>query len=270
MTSHCIISPISLSKEEIFKRERGLLPSTQHLVRPTQHIKEIDSTIKDIYAQISSLQTSIHTLKTNKYEYEKRLVHYDKTVYISPCPYYNCRGYINESYQCGICQLQACGSCKGELHNGPCDGVSVTLCSTCCFVYCICNVNKCIKNTTHPIWLNSNEPAIKERSSVFLNLRERIFPRLEEETDTTHQDLRIEYLMNNMTEDEFYTKLKARYARMKKHTEYKRIISWYIQSVSELALDKFVENEMEICEKANMAILDLNQTHRCTFSLVPI
>ena len=269
MTSNCTIS-IYLSKEDICKKEKLLLPSTQHLVRPTQHIKEIESTIKDIYTQITSLQSNLHTLKTNKYEYEKRLVHYDTTVYISPCPYPKCRGYINESHQCGICQLQACPTCKGELHHGSCNEVSVTPCEKCCFVYCICSVDKCFKNTTYPVWLNSIEPAIQERSRIFLNLRERIFPRLEEETETTHQDLRIEYLMNNMTEDEFYTKLKARYARMKKHTEYKRIISWYIQSVSSLALDKFIDNEMDICEKANMAILDLNQAHRCTFSLISV
>lgn len=101
-----------------------------------------------------------------------------------------------------------------------------------------------------------------------MNLRERVFPRLEEETSSTYQDVRIEYLSNHITKDEFYKKVSARHARMKKHTEYKQIISSYIQSVSNLEIDQFVENERTLREEVNKRILDLNYKYHCSFALV--
>ena len=44
-----------------------------------------------------------------------------RVVFIGQCPEKDCKGYLDESYVCGLCKKEACKSCRLSKHEGKCD-----------------------------------------------------------------------------------------------------------------------------------------------------
>jgi len=42
-------------------------------------------------------------------------------VFIGACPEKDCKGYLDQSYVCGLCKKEACKSCRVSKHEGKCD-----------------------------------------------------------------------------------------------------------------------------------------------------
>jgi len=53
--------------------------------------------------------------KEKKTEMPKRLV------FIGPCPEQDCKGYLDESYVCGLCKKEACKNCRLPKHTDKCN-----------------------------------------------------------------------------------------------------------------------------------------------------
>ena len=246
-----------INEEKRVETEKMLLSSTQPLVVPTRRLLEIKSSVKDIHRQISELQLNLHQLEQDKFDYETQLCTLDKTVYLGPCPYTSCRGFVNDSYQCGLCQGYMCTSCKKERHHGTCDAVSFETKPESRYDRFISrfDTNKFIHE--HSV--------VKDRVHVILRFCETVFPRLFDENESTNQDLRIEYLSNYITETDFIKKVHIRHKRAKQKVDYKAIITFYIHSVSALEANDFLNKEREIHTKANQMIELLNKTYPCAF-----
>jgi hypothetical protein len=122
--------------------EKNLLPSTVNKYKKYLEIKNIKAKIKDLPSnkniefmlkkQIKKIKTEnkeIYNIELNKkiidrnlikdnlqkklsdLENKKIIVKKEETIYISKCTYQNCRGYINKSYFCDLCNNSICKAC---------------------------------------------------------------------------------------------------------------------------------------------------------------
>ena len=240
--------------------EKTLLEHTQHLISPTRHINEISFNIKEIHKQINRLQMEIRDLEQDKIAYEKRLCNKDNKIYIVPCPYSNCRGYVDDSYKCCLCTGFACKSCKKEMHMGDCEHKEVLY------------KEHMVYDTFIPMFndtylMNSKDPDIKNRVEHIVNLCEIVYPCLYEENSSTYQDIRIEYLSNNLSDTEFNNKINSRYKRIKQKLEYKSIVTFYIYTVLMFGVDEFLVKEHELRTKVNNLIHELNKSSKSSKSM---
>lgn len=114
----------------IVDRERSLLPATQPYVEQVRLRDEKKDQIDEITAEISKYKKIIKDLTL-----KRRIIHnemiglFDEKVaepqvnvrFIGHCPQPECKGFLNETYECGLCKNKACRSCRLPKHKGDCD-----------------------------------------------------------------------------------------------------------------------------------------------------
>lgn len=114
----------------IVDRERSLLPATQPYVEKTRLVDEKTEEISKILEQIREHKNIIHelTLQKRKINNEIIVLHDEKHTdpqtnirFIGHCPQPECKGFLNETYDCGLCKNKACRSCRLPKHKGDCD-----------------------------------------------------------------------------------------------------------------------------------------------------
>lgn len=121
----------------LFDKERALLPVTQLIIERINEYRKIDqlSTELDILMQHSAQhilkQEELNELSRLRIEinslYNKmKTPETKKTVFIRACPDEECRGFLNNEWQCGICQKQCCPDC----HIILCDTITKHECNT--------------------------------------------------------------------------------------------------------------------------------------------
>ena len=67
--------------------------------------------VKRIINQISSIHNTIYEIKNHKFKSEKK-------VFTHKCPMENCNGFLNEKYECGLCENKICKYCFEKLEDG--------------------------------------------------------------------------------------------------------------------------------------------------------
>lgn len=96
----------------IFDRQLAMMEETQKIIEKNNFIKNIQTQIQERKQQISNLEREISSLERKKYTNPHDE---DKIKFYGHCPVNNCRGFINSSWKCGICQTKVCKTCKEEL-----------------------------------------------------------------------------------------------------------------------------------------------------------
>jgi hypothetical protein len=269
-------------KDLLLKREISLLPSTQLYVHPTSQLRQIKGNIKEIRNQISLLKEQLNELEIDKFNYEKKLCDVSSERFIHPCPY-DCRGYINESYQCKLCNNKACPSCFQKAHDEQCiNKIEIDKhCSTCKSYICLCdyyysslslpNIDMNMIKSSSPI--NYTRVAINEIYKKFNYIREVVYPTLDKD-DFRH--IRIEYLLGDLSQEEFKNKVGLLYKKNKYHIEYKNLIKFYFYNLSNIDIGNyfynyseiFIEKESKLKDCINTRIQNLNEKSNILFKLI--
>lgn len=108
----------------LFDKEKALLPATQGQVqnsiekeRIAMEIKEVNEEIKKIKIQYGRLLDKKNVLNQANYRlhqnnnYTLQTTNTQKTNYVRACPDEDCRGYLNGSWKCGLCDKTTCSKC---------------------------------------------------------------------------------------------------------------------------------------------------------------
>jgi hypothetical protein len=108
----------------IFDQERALMPATQPLIENQLQCEKLNKEIRrieveelsEIYARLQRLRSERNQLATN------RRTEAERCVFIRACPDGECRGFLSQSWKCGICEKWACSECheiKGLTRDCP-------------------------------------------------------------------------------------------------------------------------------------------------------
>lgn len=108
----------------LFDQERALMPATQPLIENQLHCEKLNKEIRrieveelsEIYARLQRLRSERNQLATN------RRTEAERCVFIRACPDGECRGFLSQSWKCGICEKWACSECheiKGLTRDCP-------------------------------------------------------------------------------------------------------------------------------------------------------
>ena len=112
----------------LFEREKALLPATQGVLETILENEKYQAEIADITRQINQL-TLQRTLMANRLTNGMLNVPNRVTnrIFTRPCPDNGCRGFLDSSWNCGLCQKNTCSEChliKTEGHECNADDVA--------------------------------------------------------------------------------------------------------------------------------------------------
>jgi hypothetical protein len=336
-----INTELKLHREAIlFEREKNLLPQTQENIKILNEQKQIDSQIEVIHSQIDQLHTQIAELecKKNSLSPNQPVKEYHNEV-VSPCPYDNCRGFVELNYRCGTCSRTVCRDCHDcrEDADHKCDAATIDSlrlmneetkrCPNCAVrifkvsgcdqMWCThCNIafdwktGEKVKGIIHnPHYYEYVEKNLQPRchdqdfpSDIELKraldtigcpieLRCQIvevyrymiwyhqveLPRLPTRYDhELNLDLRIRYLTQEISEEEFKTKLQRRQKDVEKKIEYRDIGETYVYLLNDVfrsflenrEVDALIHHIKGVTQQAQDAIMFLNK--RYNSNLAPI
>jgi hypothetical protein len=109
----------------LLEKQIALLPDTQEYAENLKMVDNLEKQIKELYIkkmnhqfevkriinQISSIHNTIYEIKNHKIKSEKK-------VFTHKCPMENCNGFLNEKYECGLCENKICKYCFEKLEDG--------------------------------------------------------------------------------------------------------------------------------------------------------
>ncbi len=106
----------------LFSRMKAKVPELQEKAKQVLEIENLESEnkkelllIRELTAQIKQMKQNmndrIHLIHQIKYGGQKKA----KREFIMPCPDENCRGFLNSSYKCEICDKFSCAKCLAIL-----------------------------------------------------------------------------------------------------------------------------------------------------------
>lgn len=113
----------------LLEKQLALLPETQDFAEQLKEIdglekqklmiyekkRRLENELRKINIDIRQLDITIHRIKNQ----ETTLSGKSKSEFIFKCPVENCNGFLNEKFECGICDNKICKHCmeiKGENH----------------------------------------------------------------------------------------------------------------------------------------------------------
>ena len=101
----------------IFEKQVSMMAETQKVIEKRDKINEINKLINLHKDQISEIRGKIYKLTHEKYKLENGKNNESEEVvkFFGHCPQEDCRGFINSSWNCGICKTKVCKSCKEEI-----------------------------------------------------------------------------------------------------------------------------------------------------------
>lgn len=103
----------------LLKEEKGLLPSSLHLVEIEKAKQKLREENHDILKTINYFRTEINGLyrqrqiNCNKIHYglDSEFISSEKKQFIYPCPVDDCRGFLSTKWKCGVCDAKVCNEC---------------------------------------------------------------------------------------------------------------------------------------------------------------
>jgi hypothetical protein len=335
---------LKIHREDIlFEREKNLLVQTQHNVSLLREQRHIESQIEVFQNQITELENKIAELeyKKNSIQPFRNNPEYHNEIRIQ-CPMPNCRGFIENSKKCGICDVLICIECRErQEEEHKCNEETVESvkalerdtkrCPSCAvqiFKSSGCNQMWCtncrtafdwismelVKDIVHnPHYLeyveqNGADTVVNcQQGMMFANIEDiiRILREKGSETFVLHQiievyrymihyhqvvlpkyparfdpdmnlDLRMKYLINEISEDEFKKMLQRRQKDMEKKMEYRDVGDTYINLINDMfrifVVEKNTEDLIEhirsITHTTQEAIQQLNKRYTASLPLV--
>ena len=112
-------------EDYLLERQIALLPDTQEYAEKLKMVSNLEDQVKDLYLkkkkyqievkriseQMSSIQNTIAEIMNNKFKStNKQFTH--------KCPIEDCNGFLNEKYECGMCENKICKHCFEKLEEG--------------------------------------------------------------------------------------------------------------------------------------------------------
>lgn len=115
----------------LFERERAMLPDTQGLVQSTLELRNLTTINKETEKELKEMRRRINQM-VRTYEQNRRRINTlnyyiqrgevppehpvhneqkERRIFIRPCPAPECRGFLNDIYQCGTCHTKVCSKC---------------------------------------------------------------------------------------------------------------------------------------------------------------
>jgi hypothetical protein len=79
------------------------MPYTQRYAIYTKNANKIKEDIIHVSQMIKDLQANLRVLKQSKFDLDQDLTQPEKHIYIQKCKNIECRGYLDEQKQCGLC-----------------------------------------------------------------------------------------------------------------------------------------------------------------------
>lgn len=188
--------------QHVLQSEYKLMSHTQHYVKPTREIKRINGEIKQIQDQINRLKQQLITLKEEKKEEEFKLCsNYDSKNFRHPCTH--CRGFVYEK-SCFLCEHACtCSLCESEYKE-----------------------QKQSQPSSPKITLSASFSDKKEWKRI-LSLYQHIYPTLKWNEDT-FKELRIRFLMEELTIEEYESLMKKVFLKNEHQLEYYYLIHNYL------------------------------------------
>jgi hypothetical protein len=317
----------------LFAREKNLLPTSFHLVEIEKEKDRLKDDNKNIRLEILDLNKKIAELE-RRYIMNKRLINntndinIKKKTYIHKCPINNCRGYLNNEWICGICNVKICDNCFTELNeehkcdeslvettklilkiSKPCPecGISIMKSEGCDHMFCTapgCNTGFSwktglkIKNSenTNPYyyqWVRSNNittirspgdvrcgglPDINElwpylclyidylenldfirilRCTHHIQIIEIPYYRNLLSFVENNDELRVDYLLNRINEEQWKKELKIRLKNKEKYTNILNLFTLFVDTMIELInslmiVDLLKENVINNCKSIKL------------------
>jgi hypothetical protein len=110
----------------IFEKQLSMMTETQKVIERRDKVNEIDKLMRQYKDQINEIKGKIYRLSQEKYKIENgKSAEVEEVVkFFGHCPKENCRGFINSSWNCGICKTKVCKSCKEEIAEESDDSAS--------------------------------------------------------------------------------------------------------------------------------------------------
>jgi hypothetical protein len=97
----------------LYERELSMMPETQiyvekiiELEKKENEKKSIEDEINNLFMRLDECKNEIHKLKTTSVDLSSR------REFIRHCPNGDCRGFLNITLKCNICEMWACGDCR--------------------------------------------------------------------------------------------------------------------------------------------------------------
>lgn len=103
----------------LFEREKAKLAETQVVIERRERIKGYGEKIKRLKEEIAEKKEEIRSLETRRWDerYGSDKVKVENVRFFGHCPKGDCKGFINASWRCGICEQKVCRSCKEPIGN---------------------------------------------------------------------------------------------------------------------------------------------------------
>lgn len=102
----------------LYERERSLFPETVHLIEEDIRKEGIQAEIVKLHQKKREIDNEIYRLSRQLYNrpsMNKEKIH---SVFVRPCVYENCRGYLNEKDgKCAICHHYTCLECNVQIES---------------------------------------------------------------------------------------------------------------------------------------------------------
>lgn len=109
-------------EQVLYEREKSMLPDTQAKAQKYRLLRNLENTYADMLSQLQNLMREQQKLRKDMDDnkrmqsiYRNRnadnLFRTAKKNYLRGCPVGDCRGFINEEWQCGVCEVYICNKC---------------------------------------------------------------------------------------------------------------------------------------------------------------
>jgi hypothetical protein len=121
---------------------------------------------------------------------------------------------------------------------------------------------------------DETKDAIKEHVKRMIFLRENVYPDIPVDNENTNQDLRISFLTDKITEEEWKSALYKRYKHNRGYSSYRYILDTYFTITREWLSDIvcfapiFLEKYTSLCATLNDSIVLLKKQYKFAFTLL--
>ncbi len=101
-------------EQVIFQEQLSMMVETQSIIEKRKQIDEINKLLYEKKNKINEIRYEIGLLTNKKLKIQNKHTKEIEKFY-GHCPENNCRGFINSSWECGICKIKICKSCKEKI-----------------------------------------------------------------------------------------------------------------------------------------------------------
>ena len=101
----------------ILDRQMAMMEETQLVMERRNKMRKIEEKINEKISIISELKWEVNQLRTKQWRLRnnKEPVKKETIKFYGHCPVGECKGFINNTFHCGICNIKVCKSCKEQL-----------------------------------------------------------------------------------------------------------------------------------------------------------